>query len=505
MDTLVNLQDGFMAVMTLQTLFLIFVGLVAGLLVGALPGLTATMAVAVLVPVTFGLAAVPALSMLLAIYVGAISGGAVSAILANTPGTPASVATTLDGYPMARQGKAGRALGVSLMVSIVGSLIGITALIALSPVISSAALRFSGPEYFALAFFGLTMVIGISGRDLLKGVVSALLGLYIGFVGLDPMMGVQRFTFGSMNLLGGFSFVPVLIGLFAVSEVLLQATRLGETRPRLEVVRNVLPSLRELFKHRWLLLRSGMIGTFIGALPGAGADIASLVSYNEAKRASKHPERFGKGSEEGLMASETANNAVIGAALIPLLTLAIPGDAVTAVLLGAMRMHDLRPGPLLFQHNSDEVFAMYIALIVAVLMLRVVGLFMVRAFVRVMALPKHLLLVGILLFSFVGAYALGSSVFDLGTALAFGVVGYVMLRFGYPVAPLVLALILGPLAEDRLRQSLVMSRGDWTILFTRPISATILVLAAVSIVFAFRQQRLIARMKEEMEEEHVAS
>jgi putative tricarboxylic transport membrane protein len=191
--------------------------------------------------------------------------------------------------------------------------------------------------------------------------------------------------------------------------------------------------------------------------------------------------------------------------MIPLLTLAIPGDAVTAVLLGAMRMHDLRPGPLLFSNNSDEVFAMYIALIVAVLMLRVVGLFMVRAFVRVMALPKHLLLAGILMFSFVGAYALGSSVFDLGTALAFGVVGYVMLRFGYPVAPLVLALILGPLAEDRLRQSLVMSRGDWTILFTRPISATILVLAAVSIVFAFRQQRLIARMKEEMEEEHVAS
>jgi putative tricarboxylic transport membrane protein len=279
-DTLVNLQDGFLAVMTFQTLFLIFVGLVAGLLVGALPGLTATMAVAVLVPVTFGLAAVPALSMLLAIYVGAISGGAVSAILANTPGTPASVATTLDGYPMARQGKAGRALGLSLMVSIVGSLIGIVALIALSPVISSAALRFSAPEYFALAFFGLTMVIGISGRDLLKGVVSALLGLYIGFVGLDPMMGVQRFTFGSMNLLGGFSFVPVLIGLFAVSEVLLQATRLGEARPRLEVVRNVLPSLRELFVHRWLLLRSGLIGTFIGALPGAGADIASLVSYN---------------------------------------------------------------------------------------------------------------------------------------------------------------------------------------------------------------------------------
>lgn len=500
METLANLVDGFQAVMTLQTLFLIFVGLVAGLLVGALPGLTATMAVAVLVPVTFGLDAVPALSMLLAIYVGAISGGAVSAILANTPGTPASVATTLDGYPMAKKGQAGRALGLSLMVSIIGTLIGIAALVTLSPAISRAALRFSAPEYFALAFFGLTMVVGISGRDLLKGVVSALLGLYIGFVGLDPTIGVPRFTGGNLNLLGGFSFVPVLIGLFAISEVLFQATRMAEARPKVEAVRNVLPSLRELFRHRWLLLKSGLIGTFVGALPGAGADIASLVSYNEAKRSSKHPERFGKGAEEGLMASETANNAVIGAAMIPLLTLAIPGDAVTAVLLGAMRMHDLRPGPLLFTYNSDEVFAMYVALVVAVLMLRVVGLFMVRIFARVMNLPKHHLLVAILLFSFVGAYALGNSVFDLGTALAFGIVGYVMLRFGYPVAPLVLALILGPLAEDRLRQALVMSRGDWSILVTRPISATILLLAVASLVFAFRQQRVIARMKEEMEE-----
>ncbi len=501
METLANLQDGFAAVMTLQTLVVIFIGLVAGLLVGALPGLTATMAVAVLVPVTFGLTPVPALSMLLAIYVGAISGGAVSAILANTPGTPASVATTLDGYPMARQGKAGRALGLSLMVSIIGSLIGITALIVLAPAISQAALRFSAPEYFALAFFGLTMVVGISGRDLLKGVVSALLGLYVGFVGLDPMMGVQRFTMGNMNLLGGFSFVPVLIGLFAVSEVLYQSTRMAEARPTLQAVRNVLPSIRELLRHKWLLLKSGVIGTAIGALPGAGADIASLVSYNEAKRSSKHPEAFGKGSEEGLMASETANNAVIGAAMIPLLTLAIPGDAVTAVLLGAMRMHDLRPGPLLFTYSKTEVFAMYAALIVAVLMLRIVGLFMVRVFARVMNVPKRFLLAGILLFSFVGSYALGSSLFDLGTALVFGVIGYVMLRFGYPVAPLVLALILGPLAEDRLRQALVMSGGDWSILFTRPISATILVLAFLSLVFAFRQQRLIARMQEQMHDD----
>ncbi|MDZ7801430.1 MAG: tripartite tricarboxylate transporter permease [Trueperaceae bacterium] len=494
MDLLANLGGGFAAILNLHTMLLMLFGVTAGLLVGALPGLTVTMSVAILVPLTFDFEPIRALSMLLSVYVGAVTGGAVSAILVNTPGTPASVATTFDGYPMAQQGKAARALGVALMVSIFGSLLSIVVLITLSPTIARAALRFSAPEYFAIAFFGLTMVVGIAGSDLIKGVMSAILGLYVGFIGLDPMMGMPRFTFGNVNLLGGFSFVPVLIGLFAISEALLQSTKLHEKAELTKVSGRILPPLRDFVRHRWLILKSAAIGTSVGALPGAGADIASLVSYNEAKRSSRHPERFGKGAEEGVVASETANNAIVGAALIPLLTLAIPGDAVTAVLLGAMRMHELRPGPLLFQHNEQEVFAMYAALLMSVLLLRVVGTIILPLFAHVMNVPRRYLVSGILLFSFVGSYAIGTSVFDMATALGFGVLGFIMLRFGFPVAPMVLALILGPLAEDRLRQALVMSQGDWSIFVTRPISAIVLAVAFASLFFAYRQQRQITRL-----------
>lgn len=499
-DALANLAGGFGAILTVQTVGLMLAGMAAGLLVGALPGLTATMAVAILVPLTFGLDAVPALAMLLSIYLGAVSGGFVSAILINTPGTPASIATTFDGYPMARQGHAGKALGLAFMASLVGSVIGILALILFAPLISRAALKFSAPEYFAIAVFGLSLIVAISGRNLAKGAVSAAIGLLVGAIGLDPVLGAPRFTLGNLNLLGGFSFVPVLIGLFAIAEALYQGTQSRLAVPPVDAVRSIFPKMMTLWRHRWLILKSGLIGTIIGALPGAGADIASLVSYTEAKRSSRHPERFGHGAEEGVIASETANNAVPGAAMIPLLTLAIPGDAVTAVLLGAMRMHDLRPGPLLFRYNRHEVFAMYAALLLGVLLLRVVGTLVLPWFARIMNLPRRHLVAGILLFSFVGSYALGNSVFDMGTAVGFGVLGFVMLRFGYPVAPMVLALILGPLAEDRLRQALVMSQGSWAIFVTRPVSAVLLALALASLVFMYRQHRAIARLQREFAE-----
>jgi putative tricarboxylic transport membrane protein len=498
MATLVNIGDGISAVFTLETLPVILLGLIAGLLVGALPGLTATMAVAVLVPLSFGLKPVPALSMLLAVYVGAISGGAISAILINTPGTPASVATTLDGYPMARQGKAGKALGWAMLGSIVGSVIGILVLILLAPLIAEAALRFSAPEYTAIALLGLTMAVGVAGRDLIKGIVAAVLGLFVGMVGLDPMLGYERFTFRTLDLLGGFPFVPVLIGLFAISEALNQATQTDAPGRSAPVPRDIFPKLHELLAYRWLLIKSGLIGTFIGALPGVGADVASLVSYNEAKRVSKHPERFGRGSEEGVIASETANNAVVGGALIPLLTLAIPGDAVTAVLLGALMMHGLRAGPLLFQQNPDEVIAMYVALIVAVIFLRIVGVAMIRVFARVVNIKQGYLIPGILLLCFVGSYAVANNVFDMTVAVAFGVIGFLMQRFGYPVAPMVLALILGPLAEEKLRQALVMSQGSWLIFIERPIAVVLLILAGLSLVFAIRQQRRLAAMQEQL-------
>jgi len=494
---LTDLLNGLAAVFTAQTLVLISAGMLAGLLIGALPGLTATMGVAVLVPLTFSLKSVSALSVLLAVYVGAVEGGLVSAILINTPGTPASVATTLDGYPMARQGKAARALGLAVIVSMVGSLFGIAVLVFLAEPIAEAALKFSGPEYAMLAALGLTMAVGVAGRDLAKGLVSAAGGLFIGMVGLDPMLGIPRFTLGWTELSGGFQLVPVLIGLFAISEALNQAQR-GTQRHEITVLRSTdgFPRLREVFVHRWLILKSALIGTFIGALPGVGADVASLVSYHEAKRTSKHPELFGKGSEEGVIASETANSSIVGGAMIPLLTLGIPGDAVTAVLLGALMMHGLRPGPLLFQNNRTEVYAMYVALTVSILLLRVYRMALIRVFARIVQVRQAYLVPGILLFCLVGSFALNNSLFDLKMAIAFGLLGFIMQRYGYPVAPMVLGLILGPLMEDRLRQALVMSQGSWLIFVTRPISAILLILTVLSLVFAVKQQRKLAVLEE---------
>ncbi len=494
-----NLVAGFAAILNVQTILLMLAGMTGGLLVGALPGLTATMAVAIMVSLTFGMTGTTALAMLLSIYLGAVSGGFVSAILVNTPGTPASIATTFDGYPMAKKGLAGKALGLAFMASLVGSIIGIVALILLAPVISRAALSFSAPEYFAVTMFGLSMIVGISGNDLPKGAFSAVLGLLVGTVGIDPVTGVSRFTLGNVNLLGGFSFVPVLIGLFAISEALYQATQARRASPVVQSVKSIFPKMITLWQQKWLILKSGVIGTFIGALPGVGAGIASLVSYTEAKRSSKHPERFGKGAEEGVIASETANNAVPAAAMIPLLTLAIPGDPVTAVLLGALRMHNLQPGPLLFRHSLHAVYAMYAALLLGVLMLRIVGAVVLPWFARILNLPRRHLVVAILLFSFVGSYAISNSVFDMGVAVAFGIVGFIMLRFDYPVAPMVLALILGPIAENRMRQALVMSQGSWAIFVTSPISAVLLALSVAALVFMYRQHRNIARLERDME------
>ncbi|HKI58863.1 MAG TPA: tripartite tricarboxylate transporter permease [Trueperaceae bacterium] len=494
-----NLVAGFAAILNFQTILLMLAGMAGGLLVGALPGLTATMAVAIMVSLTFGLTGTTALAMLLSIYLGAVSGGFVSAILINTPGTPASIATTFDGYPMARKGLAGKALGLAFMASLVGSIIGIVALVLLAPFISRAALRFSAPEYFAIAVFGLAMIIGISGKDLAKGAFSGVVGLLIATVGLDPVTGVARFDLGNVNLLGGFSFVPVVIGLFAISEALYQATQAGRASQVKQSVRSIFPKMSTLWLHKWLILKSGVIGTFIGALPGTGADIASLVSYTEAKRSSRHPELFGKGAEEGVIASETANNAVPGAAMIPLLTLAIPGDAVTAVLLGALRMHNLQPGPLLFRDHIHQVYALYAALLLGVVMLRVVGAVVLPWFARIMNLPRPHLVAAILLFSFVGSYAINNSVFDMGAAVAFGILGFIMLRFDYPVGPMVLALILGPIAEDRMRTALVMSQGSWAIFVTRPISAVFLALSVAALVFMYRQHRNIAKLERDMQ------
>lgn len=485
-----ELVQGLVTVLTPQVLLLLLFGVSAGFLVGAMPGLTATMAVALLVPLTFPFGAARGLSLLLAIYVGAVSGGLVPAILINTPGTPASIATTFDGYPMTKRGEAGKALSLALLASVFGSLIGIALLIALAPAISRLALGFSGPEYASLAIFGLTMAVGISGKSLAKGMIAVLFGLSVSMIGLDPMLGSPRFTFDTVILQGGVPFVPMLIGMFAVSEAINRAVGVGIGNAAEAVLpKRFVLKFKEIVRNWFLIIKSGVIGTFIGAIPGAGADIASLVSYGEAKRSSKHPERFGTGIEEGVIASETANNAIMGGAMIPLLTLGIPGDAVTAVLLGAMMMHGVRTGPLIFQQNRAEVFVMYAALIVSVILFRLVAIAIIKPFSHIVRLKQSFIVPAVLILCFVGSFATGNNLWNLQAALIFGVIGFLMTATDFPVGPAVLGFILGPLLEDRFRQALIISQGSFAVFFTRPISALLLILSIVSVVYALRQRR----------------
>jgi len=487
MDLLVK---GFLSILVPKVLLLNFIGVGVGIVVGALPGLTTTMAVAILVPLSFGMNPVSAFALLLGIYAGAVYGGSISAILIKTPGTPAACATIFDGYPLCQQGKAGEALAWATICSAIGGCIGVIFLIFLSPLITKFALRFSAPEYFGLAVFGLTIIISISGDDLVKGLSSGFLGILISTIGLDPIRGIPRFTFNQIYLLSGISLISALIGLFAVSEVLSVTEKIFQQVYVIkEKIKITLPKWSEIKHNGGLIIKSGIIGTFIGALPGAGADIAAFVAYNEAKRSSKTPERFGKGAIEGLIAPETANNAVTGGAMIPLLSLAIPGDPVTAVLLGALMIHGLRPGPLLLTENPEVVYSFFASLFVANIFLIFLGILGARYFVRVLYLSKKLLIPIILVLCIVGSYAVSNNLFDVKLTIIFGVLGYIMQKLNFPIAPVVLGIVLGPIAEVSMRQALIMSKGNYAIFFIRPISIVLLILAIICLYISFKQRK----------------
>lgn len=473
--------------------FLMTVGVTAGILVGAMPGLTATLAISLLLPFTFSMKPVPALIMLLGIYCGGMYGGAITAILVRAPGTPGAAATVFDGYPLTRKGQGGKAVGVATIASALGGLISATIMIILSPQISRAALRFGPPEFFALAIFGLSVIFSVSGKSVLKGTIAGIIGLLFATVGLDYIVPRPRFTFGSVNLLMGTPLLPVVIGLFAVAEVFrmieLGAGRLAVQTTEGMKIGRVIPSWSEM-KGLWKTIgKSGLIGTFIGALPGAGANIAAFVAYGEAKRSSKNPEAFGTGTLEGVAAPEAANNAVTGGALIPLLTLGIPGDAVTAVLLGALLIQGFQPGPLFFRTSLDVIYPIFAGLILANLVMLVVGLGACRVAAKIATMQRSILLPVIAVFSIIGAFATQSCYFQMRMALVFGVIGYLMERYKFPVAPVALAVILGPLAETSFRQSLIMSRGNPWVFFTRPISLILLIIAAGSVVWAVWRAR----------------
>jgi putative tricarboxylic transport membrane protein len=469
-----------LAVFRPECLWSIFIGVFGGTVIGALPGLTATMGVALLIPLTFGMDPVLGLNMLVGIYIGGIYGGCISSILVKTPGTPASAATVLDGYPLAQKGQALKALGMATLASGVGGLFSCVVLATMAPLLARMALKFGPVEYFSLAAFGLAIIASLSS-DILKGVLVGCFGMLLSTIGSDPIGGVQRFTFGMTGFSDGIAFIPALIGLFAISEVLIQIERVFEKTEITVKLSGSIPNLKETLSCWKTLLRGSIIGTVVGIIPGTGSGTASWISYSEAKRTSKHPERFGTGELEGVAATESANNAVCGGALVPLLALGIPGDSVTAVLVGGLMIQGLAPGPMLFVERPDVIVGIFTGSFVANVFMVIVGLVGVGLFAQILKLPKKDLIMGIVMFCVLGSYAINMNVTDLFTMLVFGVVGYFLQKYDFSLAAVCIALILGPLAEENLRLAYIANKGDLTVFLTRPISAVFIFLTVFSL------------------------
>jgi putative tricarboxylic transport membrane protein len=465
------------------------VGVTIGIVIGSIPGLTVTMAVALAVPITFHMAPIPAIAMLLGIYKGGMFGGSVSAILINAPGTPAASATCLDGFPMAKKGQAFKALKMALYSSVMADTTSDIVLICVAPPLALIAMKFGPPEIFSLVLFSLTIIAAVSGKSLLRGLVAATLGLLLATVGMDPIVGLSRFSFGSIGMLKGIGLIPMLIGLFAISEILQRA----EIK-----IKDKIHSMISLYSNRpednnisWpemrgsmrTIIRGTVLGTFLGAIPGIGSTITAFLSYGMAQRASKHPEKFGKGELEGVAAAESGNSSVCGATLIPLLSLGIPGDIVTAVLLGAFMIQGMAPGPTMFQEHGNIIYALFIGLMICNLGNLIIGRFFIRMAKNIFKVPEAILYPVIVLLCFVGTYAVDNSFFDVQAMLFFGILGYIMRKFNYPLPPLLIAFVLGPMLENALRQSLIMSSGNVAIFLTRPISLGFLVITVIGIIF----------------------
>ncbi len=466
------------------TLFLVVAGTFLGLVFGSLPGLTSTMGVAILIPLPFTLEPVDAMGMMLGTYIGGMAGGAVSATLLNIPGTPSAIVTCLDGHPMVQQGRGAEALGWAAFSSGWGSLVSWVLLVTISPLLARLCTSFGSPEYAALAFFGLTIIAAISGKSILKGVIAGIFGITLSFVGVDPIWGELRFTFGSIDLMGGISTIPAMIGLFSIPQILRSCTARDNARVDSKDLKlsKFVPSFREMWRQKWAILRASVIGVGIGIIPATGGNIGSFIAYDQAKRFSKHPETFGKGNYEGIIASEAANNGVCGGALVPMLTLGIPGDSVTAVLLGGLMIHGLRPGPALFSDTPDIVVGIFTTILVATIAMVLIQMVGIKLFVRILNIPVHYLSGILVVLSLVGSFALRSNFFDVLLTLGIGLFGYFFVKAGFPSAPVVLGLVLGSMFEGEIRRALRLSSGNPSIFFTRPISCVILLMGVGVIV-----------------------
>lgn len=459
-----------------------FFGVLVGIVFGALPGLTATMTIAVFIPFTFSLDPVVSFAFLLGLYTGAVYGGSISAILINIPGTPSAIATSLDGYPMCQQGRAGEAIGISTISSAIGGFFSVLVLSVAAPLIAGLALKFSAEEYVGITLIGLSVIAIISAGSTIKGLIGGVFGLILGTVGLDPITSFPRMIFGRAELIDGLDSIPIMIGVYGLAEMLTEIASLKHKTVVTQELNKVLPSLKDVKRLIPTMLRSSVIGTLIGAIPAAGGSIASLVAYGQEKKFSKRKELLGTGIIEGVAAPEAANNASTGGALIPMMTLGIPGDPMTAVLMGGLIIQGLRPGPILFQQQMPFVSSIFISLLLSVFFMLIIGLAGARVFSRLIMVKKNFLIPAVLVFCLVGSYAINNSLFDVGVLIVAGFFGFLLKQLKFSVAPIILGMILGPLFESNLRRSLMLSQGDWSTFVTRPISLFFLIVVVLVLV-----------------------
>lgn len=475
----------------------VVIGSFVGLIFGSIPGLTFTVALALVLPVTFSLATAPAIGLLLGTYIGGMTGGSVSAILLGIPGTPSAAATVIDGYQLTRSGKASLALGTAVIVSAFGGLVSLLVMIVSVDAVARLALQFGPAEIFALVLFGLSTICGLSEKSLLRGLIAGVIGLMLMTIGLDEMEGVQRLTFGTITLQQGINLLVAMIALFAVPHVIeafAEYYRGGQQPIKATDVSVELPSLRHLKENFWLMVRSAVMGTGIGAIPGTGGPIAAFLAYGHAKRSSKDPSRFGKGELAGVVAPETANNAVTGGAMIPLLSLGIPGDPATAIVLSGLLIHGLVPGPMLFIEHPGEIYSIYVAVILAYISVLAIQLLGIRFFVQVLRVPAHLLAVGIVVMCGFGAFAIRNSVFDVYTMGILGVLAYGLTRAQIPLTPIILGLVLGPSLEREFRTALILSEGDMSVFYTSVPAMGFISLAVVVFVMQIYRSITVSRI-----------
>lgn len=486
---------GLTNVLSVENLLAILAGTVLGLFVGAMPGLSATMAIALLLPLTFSMDPATGISMLASLYLAAMYGGSIAAILLRTPGTPAAAATVIDGYPLAAKGQAGKALGVSLTSSFIGGSISVIGLMTIAPTLGKVVLEFGPVEMFSVAVLGITIIAALSQGSTIRGLFSGAIGLLLAMVGMDVTTGTPRFTYGMMNLFEGVPFTVALIGLFSIPQAIrLIQSDTGIQKLVSKVSDRMLPTWVE-FKHLLPnMLRSGVIGMFTGLVPGAGGDTACWFAYNEAKRFSKHKEKFGTGFIDGIAAPEAANNAVVGGALVPTIALGIPGSSSTAVLMGALMVHGILPGPTLMTEYADVTYTLIWAVLFANVALFVVGLAFTRVSVYVTQIPNNVIAPIIVVLCVIGSFAINNSVFDVGLMLVFGMIGYVFDRLRIPTAPMVLGLILGPLLDGSLHQALLIGDDDYMVFLQSPVSAGLLAVAVLSIIQSSPAGPLLAKL-----------